>query len=67
MSNYETMKQSGHTHVATLGKGLHVLANPDGVYEYWQANRYHASYGIIYKNTHLEYMSLANDYRDSNG
>lgn len=66
-TRYETMQQSGHSHVESLGDGLHVLENPDGIYEYWQANRNHASYGIRYKNTHLEYCSMANDYTPNKG
>ncbi len=53
--NYETMKEAGYTHDCTLGKGEHVLRDKEGKAEVWFANKNHASYGIIYKNTHLEF------------
>jgi len=53
--NKETMKRAGYRHVATFFKG-HLLEDVEtGKRELWFANKNHASYGIIYKNTHLEF------------
>ncbi len=56
MGNYHTMKEAGYEyHSYVPGEG-HVLHNLEtGEYETWFANKNHASYGIIYKNTHLEF------------
>ena len=35
----------------------HFLKNEDGKVEIWVSNKNHAGYGIIYKNTHLEFCS----------
>lgn len=54
--NKETMKRAGYRHVATFFKGEHLLEDVEtGKRELWFANKNHASYGIIYKNTHLEF------------
>ena len=55
MLNYDTLKDGGYTHIETLGNGEHLLENEDGKLEIWFSNKYHASYGLIYKNTHLEF------------
>ncbi len=55
--NKETMADAGYEHFAYLN-GEHILKNKDtGKYERWFANKNHASYGIIYKNTHLEFCA----------
>lgn len=54
---YDTMKQSGYTYIEYIGSYTHVLENENGERELWFANKNHASYGIIYKNSHLEFMS----------
>ena len=52
----ETLKKAGYKHVETLGNGKHVLEdNENGNREIWFSNKNHASYGLIYKNTHLEF------------
>lgn len=52
----ETMTKAGYRHVATFFKGEHLLENVEtGKRELWFANKNHAGYGIIYKNTHLEF------------
>jgi len=52
----ETMKKAGFKHVTTLRKGEHVLEDVETRRkELWFANKNHASYGVIYKNTHLEF------------
>ena len=55
----ETMKQAGYEYVqySTIYHA-HVLKELEtGKLELWTANKGHASYGIIYKNTHLEFVS----------
>ena len=51
----ETLKQAGYKHIKQLARGEHLLQNEDGKFEVWFANKNHASYGLIYKNTHLEF------------
>ncbi len=55
----QTLKQGGYIHIKTLSKGLHVLENIKAdkpyTFEVWFANKNHASYGLVYKNTHLEF------------
>lgn len=54
----ETLKQAGYTHAGfDKASGMHRLKDADGKIELWFANKNHASYGIIYKNTHLEFAS----------
>ncbi len=54
----ETLKQAGYTYVE-FRRGLHILRDADGKLEVWTANKNHASYGLIFKNTHLEFASSA--------
>jgi hypothetical protein len=57
-----TLKQAGYTHHRTLSSGQHVLKDTEtGRLELWFCNRNHASFGLIYKNTHLEF---AGDYKE---
>ena len=51
----ETLKEAGYKHILTMSPGEHILENEDGGYEVWFANKGHASYGLIYGNTHLEF------------
>ncbi len=55
----ETLKQGGYLYMRYLGDKLHLLENTTGTepyqFEIWMANKNHASYGLIYKNTHLEF------------
>ena len=52
----ETLKQAGYTHFYTLNRGQHILYNVEQKkYELWFANKNHASYGLKYGNTHLEF------------
>lgn len=54
----ETLKAAGYTYVEFRKRGsLHILRNSDGKLEAWGANKNHASYGLIFKNTHLEFLS----------
>ena len=51
-----TMKEAGYKHIKSLGHGIHILQDIEtGQLEKWFANKHHASYGIKYKNTHLEF------------
>jgi hypothetical protein len=52
----ETLKAAGYTHERTIEKGMHLLKDESGKLEIWQANKNHASYGLIYGNTHLEFV-----------
>ena len=51
----ETLKEAGYTYIKYLGDGKHLLEEIDGEPEIWFANKNHANYGLIYKNTHLEF------------
>jgi len=55
----ETLKQAGYNYMRYLGNKQHLLENTTGIepyqFEVWVANKNHASYGLIYKNTHLEF------------
>ena len=57
---YETLKEAGYTHVCMSGPGNHILKNEDGKLELWVANKFSASASLIYKNTHLEFVSSVN-------
>lgn len=58
----ETMKKAGYSYLYAIrytgrGKKGHVLWNHNvpGQKELWYPNKNHASYGLVYKNTHLEF------------
>lgn len=55
----ETFKKAGYIYIKYLGQGQHVLENIRArkpyTFEVWFSNKNHASYGLIYKNTHLEF------------
>lgn len=56
----QTLKQGNYQHIKTLGHGLHLLKDIDsGKEEIWAANRNFGGSGLIYKNTHLEFVSSA--------
>ena len=59
MKNKETLKQAGYIYGGYSPEfGFHMLIdNETGHKEFWAANKNHASYGIIYKNTHLEFIT----------
>lgn len=52
----ETLKQAGYTYLRKWAKGIHVLMDDGGKLELWAVNKNHASYGLKWKNTHLEFM-----------
>ena len=54
----ETLKQAGYTFIRRIDKGIFLLKdNTTGIIEMFMANKNHASWGLIYKNTHLEFMA----------
>lgn len=57
----QTLKQAGYVYIRNMGKGRHLLENIRALkpysFEVWFSNKNHASYGLIYKNTHLEFAS----------
>lgn len=56
--NREVMRDAGYEYVRfDPAIGGHILRDVEtGKLEMWFANKNHASYGIIYKNTHLEFV-----------
>ena len=55
--NYETFDKANYSHVSFNNDTKeHILKdNNSGKLEIWVSNKNHASYGLIYKNTHLEF------------
>jgi len=59
--NKHILKAEGYQYIRYLGNGEHLLLDTNQPsdykyrYEIWFANKNHASYGLIYKNTHLEF------------
>ena len=55
----ETFKKAGYLYIRKLGSNEHLLENIGAEkpyqFEVWFNNKNHASYGLIYKNTHLEF------------
>jgi hypothetical protein len=54
-NNKQTLKDAGFKYFKKSCNGGHILINEDSGYELWCANKYGACYGLIYKNTHLEF------------
>ena len=61
MAIRETLKEAGYTKIESVGKGQFILTDESGKEEVWFANKNHASYGIKYKNTHLEFARSINN------
>ena len=54
------MSGEGYSYIKYLGDGEHLLKDDKtGNLEVWFSNKNHASYGLIYKNTHLEFAGSA--------
>jgi hypothetical protein len=51
----ESLKQAGYIKIESVGQGEFILTDENGKKELWFSNKNHASYGIKYKNTHLEF------------
>lgn len=58
---YETMQEAGYKFIRKDAKtGEYLLQDIETKnLEWWFANKNHASYGIIYRNTHLEFARSA--------
>lgn len=52
----ESLKKAGYRYVKSNKNREHVLMNleTNGI-EIWFSNKNHASYGLIWRNTHLEF------------
>lgn len=58
----ETLKEAGFKYIKKTEGNGHILQDIEtGAKELWFNNRNHASYGLIYKNTHLEYARDINE------
>lgn len=54
--NKETMEQAGYVYIKNVGDGGHLLRDKEtGKLELWFCNKGHASYGIKWRNTDLEF------------
>lgn len=56
----ETLKQAGYIHLSYENGEHHLLNTHTGIIEVFVANKNHAGWGLIYKNTHLEFCSSIN-------
>lgn len=53
---YQTIKEANYTYIGMLGRGEHVLKdNNTQIKQLFCVNKNHASWGIKFKNTHLEF------------
>ncbi len=56
MTKRETPKEAGLTYVGQLAPKQHIFHDAfTHMFEVWQCNKNHASYGLKFKNTHLEF------------
>jgi hypothetical protein len=54
----ETFRMAGYRHLKYLGHRQHLLLNmASNKNELFFSNKNHSSWGLIYKNTHLEFVS----------
>lgn len=53
--SYQTFKEAKYKYVRFLGNNEHLVQDEDGELEVFFCNKNHASWGLIYKNTHLEF------------
>jgi hypothetical protein len=54
----EILKIAGYKHLKYLGDRQHLLLNiTTNMMELFFSNKNHSGWGLIYKNTHLEYVS----------
>lgn len=56
----QTLKEAGYTYIHFYGQGLHLLCDSNGILEFFMKNKNHASWGLKYKNTHLEFLRSLN-------
>lgn len=52
----ETLKEAGYIKIEKSGYNEYILTDESGKREVWFSNKNHASYGIKYKNTDLEFV-----------
>jgi len=52
---YDTLKQAGYKAIKNIDNKEFELIDKNNKKEVWFANKHHTSYGIKYKNTHLEF------------
>lgn len=55
ITEYQTIKEAGYTYIKYLGYKQHILKSDSNIFELWISNKYHPNWGLIYKNTHLEF------------
>lgn len=68
MNKKETLSQAKYAYIKSLGHKEHLLLNCVTIeFEVWASNKNHASYGIIYRNTHLEFMTGFAPTKESTG
>ena len=59
---HRTLKKAGYKYIGFRKKTEdHILQNKNGNLEVWFANKNHTSYGLIWKNTHLEFIRSTPD------
>lgn len=60
MAKRETLKQAGYRFIRSIGNKTYLLHNiSDNKAEVWFANKNHASYGLRWRNTDLEFARTA--------
>lgn len=60
--SYETMEQAGYKFIRKDNENGYLLRNLNtNKLEWWFANKNHASYGIAFRGTHLEFARSADD------
>lgn len=60
----QSFKSAGAKYIGSIGNREHVIRmgfNGDYTFEVWASNKNHASYGLTFKNTHLEFCRTATD------
>jgi len=57
MATKQNFKEAGYSYVKYLGDGQHLLKNENGDNEVFIFNKNHASWGLKYKGTHLEFCN----------
>lgn len=55
----ETLREAGYVSIQKTHDNMYILIDKEGKKEFWFANKNHASYGIKYRNTHLEFAHSA--------
>tara|TARA_R110000868_G_scaffold16566_4_gene73982 strand:- start:451 stop:651 length:201 start_codon:yes stop_codon:yes gene_type:complete len=57
----QTLEQAGYTFIKKTNDGEYLLLNEDNEVEVFGKNKNHAGWGLIFRNTHLEFThSLPN-------